>query len=93
MDLDIAMEWENKHIHAMITCQPDISATTVTCVQHSVCPAENYQEVKHAIKHLLVTRKDGIYHWQVKPVMALPEHPIPSCCATLHGTLNTPIRC
>ena len=75
-------------IYAMVTCRPDISAVTVKCAQHSTCPAEiHFQAVKHAIKYLVATRKDGIYFWRATPLMSLPEHPLPVCATMLHGPL------
>ena len=75
-------------IYAMITCRPDMSTVTVKCAQHSANPAEiHFQAVKHAIKYLVATRKDGIYFWRAKPLMTLPEHPLPICATSLHGPL------
>lgn len=75
-------------IYAMVTCRPDISAVTVKCAQHSTCPADiHFQAVKHAIKYLVATRKDGIYFWRATPLTSLPEHPLPLCATALHGPL------
>jgi hypothetical protein len=75
-------------IYAMVTCRPDISTAVVRCAQVSACPAEiHYHAVKHAIKYLYATRKDGIYFWRVKPLMCLPEHPLPAASTALHGPL------
>eukprot|EP00804_Cyclotella_cryptica_P030736 CCRYP_009176-RA/>CCRYP_009176-RA protein AED:0.05 eAED:-0.06 QI:0/-1/0/1/-1/1/1/0/645 len=75
-------------IYAMVTCRPDISTVTVKCAQHSANPAEiHFQAVKHAIKYLVATRKDGIYFWRATPQMDLPEQPIPICATSLHGPL------
>eukprot|EP00804_Cyclotella_cryptica_P028043 CCRYP_003898-RC/>CCRYP_003898-RC protein AED:0.34 eAED:0.35 QI:0/-1/0/1/-1/1/1/0/486 len=75
-------------IYAMVTCRPDISTVTVKCAQHSANPAEiHYQSVKHAIKYLVATRKDGIYFWRAKPRMDLHEHPVPVCATALHGQI------
>eukprot|EP00804_Cyclotella_cryptica_P024685 CCRYP_001671-RA/>CCRYP_001671-RA protein AED:0.29 eAED:-0.05 QI:0/0/0/0.33/1/1/3/0/660 len=75
-------------IYAMVTCRPDISTVTVKCAQHSANPAEiHFQAVKHAIKYLVATRKDGIYFWRATPRMDLPEQPVPLCATSLHGPL------
>ena len=75
-------------IYPMVTCRPDISSVTVKCAQHSTNPAEiHFQAVKHAIKYLIATRKNGIYFWRATPRMDLPEHPIPICATSLHGSL------
>jgi hypothetical protein len=80
-------------IYAMVTCRPDISAVTVKCAQHSTCPAEiHFQAVKHAIKFLVATRKDGIYFWRATPLMSLPEHPLPICATALHGELPPTVQ-
>ncbi|KAL7489869.1 hypothetical protein ACHAW6_016196 [Cyclotella cf. meneghiniana] len=80
-------------IYAMVTCRPDISTVTVKCAQHSANPAEiHYQAVKHAIKYLVATRKDGIYFWRVTPRLDLPDHPIPICATSLHGQLPPHIQ-
>ena len=64
------------------------STVTVKCTQHSMNPAEiHFQAVKHAIKYLVATRKDGIYFWRATPCMDLQEHPIPVCATSLHGQL------
>ena len=75
-------------IYAMVTCRPDISTVTVKCAQHSANPADiHFQAVKHAMKYLVATGKDGIYFWHATPLMDLPEHPQPGCTTTLHGQL------
>ncbi|KAL7476365.1 hypothetical protein ACHAW6_002234 [Cyclotella cf. meneghiniana] len=52
-------------------------------------PAEiHFQAVKHTIKHLVTTCKDGINFWQTMPLMTLPEHPLPICAISLHGQLQ-----
>ena len=49
-------------IYAMVTCRLDLSTTVVSCSQRSACHAEqHYNAVRHAIKHLHVTRSDVIY--------------------------------
>ena len=80
-------------IYAMVTCRPDISTVTVKCAQHSANPAEiHFQAVKHAIKYLVATRKDGIYFWRITPRMDLPEHPIPTCATSLHGPIPPEVQ-
>eukprot|EP00804_Cyclotella_cryptica_P016569 CCRYP_020523-RA/>CCRYP_020523-RA protein AED:0.25 eAED:0.37 QI:0/0/0/1/1/1/2/0/309 len=80
-------------IYAMVTCRPDISAVTVKCTQHSACPTDiHFQAVKHAIKYLVATRKDGIYFWRASPLLTLPEHPIPICATALHGQLPPSVQ-
>lgn len=75
-------------IYAMVTCCPDISTVRVKCAQHCANPADiHFHAVKHAIKYLVATRKDGIYFWRATPLTALPEHPIPICATVLHGQL------
>jgi KUP system potassium uptake protein len=75
-------------IYAMVTCRPDISTAVVRCAQVSACPAEiHYNAVKHAIKYLYATRKDGIYFWRAKPLMSLPDHPLPAPSTALHGPI------
>jgi hypothetical protein len=75
-------------IYAMVTCRPDISTAVVKCAQVSAKPAEiHYHAVKHAIKYLYATRKDGIYFWRAQPLMSLPEHPLPAQSTALHGTI------
>jgi hypothetical protein len=98
-DEKVQMELKRKHklsyragvgelIYAMVTCRPDISTVVVKCAQVSAKPAEiHYHAVKHAIKYLYATRKDGIYFWRAKPVMSLPEHPLPAQSTALHGTI------
>jgi hypothetical protein len=74
-------------IYAMVTCRPDISTSTVRCAQNSACPHEvHYAGVKHILKYLWCTRKDGIYFWRVKPLMDLPDHTLPEVDTTLHGS-------
>jgi hypothetical protein len=73
-------------IYAMVTCRPDISTTVVKCAQHSACPTKyHYHAVRHALKYLYITQKDGIYFWRAKPLMSLPEHPLPECNKSSHG--------
>lgn len=75
-------------IYAMVTCRPDISTAVVQCAQHSVCPSKyHYHAVRHAIKYLYITRKDGIYFWRPKPRMDLPEHPVPTSNVSNHGQI------
>jgi KUP system potassium uptake protein len=75
-------------IYAMVTCRPDISTTVVKCAQHSACPNRyHYHAVRHALKYLYITRKDGIYFWRAQPLMDLPEHPLLENNSALHGTL------
>ena len=75
-------------IYAMVTCRPDVSTAVHKCAQHSACPAKpHYNAVKHILKYLYTTRDDGIYFWRVKPLMDLPEHPLPKHCASQHGQI------
>ena len=74
---------------AMVTCRPDISTSTVGCAQNSAYPHEvHYAGVKHILKYLWCTRKDGIYFWRQKPLMDLPDHPLPEVDTTLHGSVG-----
>ena len=76
-------------IYAMVTCRPDVSTATHKCAQHSACPAKpHYNAVRHILKYLYTTRDDGIYFWRVKPLMDLPEHPLPRHCASQHGQIS-----
>eukprot|EP00956_Cyclotella_meneghiniana_P004202 scaffold5163_cov49-Cyclotella_meneghiniana.AAC.3 len=73
-------------IYAMVTCRPDISTAVVQCAQHSVCPSKyHYHAVRHAIKYLYITRKDGIYFWRPTPRLDLPDHPLPPSNVAYHG--------
>ena len=52
-------------IWATVTCRPDISTVVVKCAQNSACPHEvHYKGVKHLLKYLWCTRRDGIYFWR-----------------------------
>jgi hypothetical protein len=65
-------------IYAMVTCHLDISFATVKCAQASACPAEiHFKAVKHCMRYLYATCKDGIYFWRAEPRMDLPNHPLP----------------
>jgi uncharacterized protein involved in tolerance to divalent cations len=72
----------------MITCRPDISTVTFNCTQKRAASTDiHFQAVKHAIKHLVSTRKVGIYYWWAKPLLDLPDHLIPMCATSLHEVL------
>ena len=73
----------------MVTCRPDVSTAIVKCAQHSACPAKpHYNAVRHLLKYLYVTKNEGIYFWRAKPLLELPEHPLPSHCASQHGPIG-----
>jgi hypothetical protein len=75
-------------IYAMVTCRPDVSTAVVRCAQHSACPAkQHYHAVRHILKYLYLTKNDGIYYWRSRPLMALPEHPLPQHNAAFHGPM------
>lgn len=75
-------------IYAMVTCRPDVSTSVVRCAQHSACPAkQHYNAVRHILKYLYLTKGGGIYFWRARPLMSLPEHPLPQHNAAFHGTL------
>ena len=59
---------------------------------HSTYPAEiHFQAVKHVMKYLIATRKDGIYYWHASPRQDLPKHPIRECETSLHGVLPSKV--
>jgi hypothetical protein len=66
-------------IWAMMTCQPDISFTSVKLSQSNSAPAEHYYHgLKHAICYVYITRQDGIYFWRTTSRAELPEGPLPT---------------
>jgi hypothetical protein len=65
-------------IWAMTTCRPDISFTSVKLSQSNSAPAEHhYYGLKHAIRYVYITRKDGIYFWRTTIRTDLPKGPLP----------------
>jgi hypothetical protein len=68
-----------KLIWAMTTCRPDIAFTSVKLSQSNSAPAEHhYHGLKHAIRYIYITWNDGIFFWQTRSRLELPEGPFPT---------------
>jgi hypothetical protein len=65
-------------IWVMRTCRPDIAFTSVKLSQSNPRLVEHhYHGLKHAIRYLNMTRRNGIYFWHTRPRLDLPEDPLP----------------
>jgi hypothetical protein len=65
-------------IWAMTTCQPDLAYTSVKLSQSNSCPHElHFHGLKHALKLIYNSCKDGLYFWRTAPRMELPKDPLP----------------
>ena len=75
-------------IWAMTTCRPDLAFTSVKLSQSNSWPHEiHFHGLKHALKYLYNSRNDGLYFWQTKPRLELPEGPIPPIKSSLQDIL------
>ena len=56
-----------KAIFTMVTARPDVAHTVTRLSQHNVCPHKmHHAGLRHLLKFLFLTRKDGIFYWRVK---------------------------
>ncbi len=65
-------------IWAMTTCQPDLAYASMKLLQSNSCPHDlHFHSLKHALKFMYNSCKDGLYFWCTAPRPELPEGPLP----------------
>jgi hypothetical protein len=65
-------------IYPTMKCRPDIINHAIKLSQYLENPAEeHYHALCDLVGYLAATIEDGIYYWRNKPVMELPEGPMP----------------
>ena len=68
-------------IYTLVTCQPEISFSTIKLSHYSAAPPEiHYEAFKDIYRYLQATKNDGIYYWRKEPRMDLPLGTAPICC-------------
>ena len=71
----------------MVKCRPDISPHIIKLSQYLDNPAKaHYLAARQLMHYLSVTVDEGIYYWREKPVMELPDEPLPALHVTQPGT-------
>lgn len=70
------------------TCRIDIAQAIIKCAQASAAPADvHFLALKSIFRYLAATTDHGIYFWRSKPLMDLPDDPLPEIQSTPHDLL------